>query len=74
MLATVEAQLVHEPLVETRNRKPLRPNPIAPWEFRIGDIRVFYDVSAGEPGVVNVLAVGQKDGSILRIEGTEIKL
>ncbi len=30
----IEKHLVHEPLVETRNRKPLRPNPIAPWELR----------------------------------------
>jgi hypothetical protein len=74
VLATIEAQLAHEPLVETRNRKPLRPNPIAPWELRIGDIRVFYEVNAGQPSVVNILAIGQKEGSILRIEGREIKL
>jgi hypothetical protein len=30
VLDAVARQLVHEPLVETRNRKPLRPNPIAP--------------------------------------------
>jgi len=35
-LDALERQLLHEPLVETRNRKPLRPNPIAPWELRIG--------------------------------------
>ena len=23
-------------LVETRNRKPMRPNPVAPWELRVG--------------------------------------
>jgi hypothetical protein len=32
VLDAVARQLVHEPFVETRNRKPLRPNPIAPWE------------------------------------------
>jgi mRNA-degrading endonuclease RelE of RelBE toxin-antitoxin system len=74
ILDAVEAQLSHEPLIETRNRKPLRPNPIAPWELRVGDLRVFYEVSAEEPGVVNILAVGQKDGNILRIAGKEIKL
>ena len=41
----IEKQLAHEPLRETRNRKPLRPNPIAPWELRLGSLRVFYDVS-----------------------------
>jgi mRNA-degrading endonuclease RelE of RelBE toxin-antitoxin system len=34
-------QLTHEPGVPTRNRKPLRPNSIAPWELRIGKVRVF---------------------------------
>src|SRR5437588_5575072 len=27
---SIEKRLTHEPLVETRKRKPLRPNPIAP--------------------------------------------
>jgi len=74
VLDAIETQLVHEPLVETRNRKPLRPNPVAPWELRIGTFRVFYEVSSEEPGVVEVLAVGRKEGSILRIGGKEIKL
>jgi hypothetical protein len=39
VLDAIEVQLVHEPLVETTNRKPLRPNPIAPWELRVGDLR-----------------------------------
>jgi hypothetical protein len=30
----LEKQLVHQPSVETRNRKPMQPNPIAPWEPR----------------------------------------
>jgi len=36
--------VAREPIVETRNRKKLRPNPLAPWELRIGKARVFYDV------------------------------
>lgn len=32
----IERQLVREPLMETRNRKPLWPNPVAPWELRVG--------------------------------------
>ena len=40
----VDEQLTHEPMLPTRKRKLLGPNPIAPWELRLGDIRVFYDV------------------------------
>jgi hypothetical protein len=35
VFAAIETQLAYEPLTETRNRKPLRPNPIAPWELRV---------------------------------------
>jgi mRNA-degrading endonuclease RelE of RelBE toxin-antitoxin system len=43
VLKTVERQLQYQPNVETRNRKPMRPNPLAPWELRIGTLRVYYD-------------------------------
>jgi mRNA-degrading endonuclease RelE of RelBE toxin-antitoxin system len=70
----VGTQLAQEPLRETRNRKPLRPNPIAPWELRVDSLRVFSDVVVGLPPVVNVLAVGIKERSQLRIGGHEVKL
>lgn len=35
VLDMVDKQLIHQPIVETRNRKPIRPNPLAPWELRI---------------------------------------
>jgi hypothetical protein len=74
VLDAVGGQLVHEPLRETRNRKPLRPNPLAPWELRLGPLRVFYDVASGKPPLVRILAVGKKERSVLRIAGKEIKL
>jgi mRNA-degrading endonuclease RelE of RelBE toxin-antitoxin system len=70
----VEVQLTDEPLKETRHRKPLRPNPIAPWELRVGQLRVFYDVVGGPPATVQVLAVGVKDRDVLRIGGQEVHL
>jgi mRNA-degrading endonuclease RelE of RelBE toxin-antitoxin system len=83
LLEAVEQQLVHEPLVETRNRKLLRPNPIAPWELRVGELRLFYEVKGNDqgqseppevPGTVFVLAVGKKEGSVLRIAGKRVTL
>jgi hypothetical protein len=70
--AGLEAQLAHEAMVEARNRKRLRANPIAPWELRVRDMRVFDELD--EPGVVTVLAIGRKRGSRLCIEGEEIQL
>ena len=74
VLRAVRAQLQQDPLQETRNRKRLRPNPLAPWELRTGDLRVFYDVDSDEPQVVDVLAIGVKIGSRLFIAGQEIRL
>ena len=52
----------------------MRPNPIAPWELRIGDLRVYYDVEDDPDSRVIVLAVGVKERNRLRIGGEEIKL
>src|SRR6267143_1355377 len=64
---SVEEQLVHQPAVETRNCKPMRPNPIAPWELRIGDLRVYYDIEHEPEAVVYVRAVGIKERNQVRI-------
>jgi mRNA-degrading endonuclease RelE of RelBE toxin-antitoxin system len=74
-VAAINRQLPHEPLRETRNRKPLRPNPIAPWELRVGQLRVFYEVTgSAESGVVRILAVGRKLRNVLTIGDKEISL
>ncbi len=71
---TVEEQLRHQPTVETRNRKPMRPNPIAPWELRIGTLRVYYDVEdAPEPKVL-IRAIGVKERNRVLIGNEEIEL
>ena len=73
-LVVIERQLSHEPLVETQNRKPLRPNPVAPWELRIRNLRAFYEVVPGDPEVVRIVAVGKKKGNVVRMAGKEIEL
>jgi mRNA-degrading endonuclease RelE of RelBE toxin-antitoxin system len=73
VIETIESQLTHEPTVETRNRKRLRPNDLAEWELRVGKFRVFYDVF--EPvSIVKIEAIGYKEGSRLFIHGEEYKL
>jgi mRNA-degrading endonuclease RelE of RelBE toxin-antitoxin system len=74
VLDAVKVQLRYEPLRETRNRKPLRPNPLAPWELRVGSLRVFYEVDALEQDLVNVLAIGVKRGNRLIVAGKEIHI
>jgi len=74
VLDAIDRQLQHEPLKETRHRKPLRPNPIAPWEPRVGQLRVFYEVAGTESGTVRILAVGRKRGNVLMIGDKEVRL
>lgn len=71
ILDSVERQLKYQPTVETRNRKPMRPNPLAPWELRIGDLRVYYDVEDEPEPVVYIRAIGIKEGNTVRI-GKEV--
>jgi len=73
-LAAINRQLLYEPLKEARHRKPLRPNPIAPWELRVGRLRVFYEVVGTKNGVVRILAVGRKRRNVLMIGDKEIRL
>ena len=74
VLDTVDRQLLNQAEVETRNRKPMRPNPVAPWELRIGDLRVYYEVKSEPEPTVTILAIGIKDRDRVRIGGERIKL
>jgi mRNA-degrading endonuclease RelE of RelBE toxin-antitoxin system len=69
----IEAQLVHEPTVITRNRKPLKANSFAQWELRVQKFRVLYNVDE-EATLVEIVAIGEKVRSVLLIEGKEFKL
>lgn len=69
----IEQQLINQPLQETRNRKPLRPDSQFGWELRVGKYRVFYDVDE-EASVVSVVSVGYKERNQLYIRGQEVNL
>jgi len=74
VLDVVVRQLSHEPATPIRNRKVLRANSVAPWELRIGVLRVYYDFVDEPERVVVVKAVGIKERSRVRIGGEEVEL
>ncbi len=74
VLDAVESQLMHEPLKETRNRKPMRPNPLALWELRINELRVYYDVEQDPEPMILVRAVGVKKRDRVLIGSKEFQL
>ncbi|MGB7272339.1 MAG: hypothetical protein WBC69_03525 [Geitlerinemataceae cyanobacterium] len=71
VLDSVDEQLTYEPIVITRNRFLMRPDSIAAWELRIGELRVYYDIEEDPEQVVYICAVGVKEGNLVRI-GTEV--
>ena len=58
IVSQIKTQLLNEPLAETRRRKRMRPNPLAPWELRIDTFRVFYDVESDTQEVI-IIAIGE---------------
>lgn len=75
---SIEKELLFEPGVETKNRKPLKRQVAfeAEWELRFGPdnrFRVFYDIDM-ELHKVYILAIGVKERSRLFIGGKEVKL
>jgi mRNA-degrading endonuclease RelE of RelBE toxin-antitoxin system len=73
ILDAVARQLTHHPDERTTRRKLRKENLIAPWELRVGDFRVFYDVQH-ELEAVAIVAVGKKIHDRLTIGGEEIEL
>src|SRR5437667_12879355 len=68
--AAVQARLLEQPTTTTKAIKRLRPNPLAEYELRAGDLRALYNVEGDE---VIILIVGRKVGNKLIVEGEEYR-
>ncbi len=66
--AAIQSRLQHQPTTPTKALKRLRPNPLAEFELRAGDLRALYNVEGDE---VVILIVGRKVGNKLIVEGEE---
>ena len=73
VMAAIESQLKDQSTQETRHRKKLRPNPIAEWELRVGQFRVFYNV-VPDAQTISIEAVGFKVGNVLFIRNERREL
>jgi mRNA-degrading endonuclease RelE of RelBE toxin-antitoxin system len=74
LLDSTERQLSHQPTLETRRRKPMQPGKegfVAPWELRVGDLRLYYETHETPQRLVVVVAVGVKVRNRLHVAGTE---
>ncbi len=66
--SAVLSRLQNEPTKPSRAIKLLRPNPLAEFELRAGNLRALYNVEGQE---VVILVVGRKDGNKLIVGGEE---
>lgn len=66
--AAIVSRLEHQPTTPTKAIKRLRPNPLAEFELRAGDLRALYNVEGDK---VVILIVGRKVGNKLIVEGEE---
>jgi mRNA interferase RelE/StbE len=64
----ISARLIDQPTTVAKAIKRLRPNPLAEFELRVGDLRVLYNVEGEE---VILLIVGRKVGNSLIVGGEE---
>jgi mRNA-degrading endonuclease RelE of RelBE toxin-antitoxin system len=72
IVAGIITHLKTDAEIETRRRKQLRPNPVAPWELRIDKFRVFYSIEEGAK--LKVVAVGHKEHNDLYIQRKKVQL
>lgn len=71
IIDSIKRHLSHEANLETRRRKKLTDHPLAPWELRVGDFRVFYHI---KDDIVGITAVGHKVHNDLIVRGQKVEL
>ncbi len=70
----IENQLTYQPNIETKQKKKMRPNQIAPWELRVGNFRIYYDIEIDSQSTVIILAIGIKERNKIYIGNKEVEL
>jgi mRNA-degrading endonuclease RelE of RelBE toxin-antitoxin system len=68
----IRTHLTHDADQQSRRRRRLSENPIAPWELRAGDFRTFYTFE-GESDL-KIIAIGHKIHNDLFIRGKRVEL
>jgi mRNA-degrading endonuclease RelE of RelBE toxin-antitoxin system len=72
IIAAISEFLSSDAEIESRRRKRLKDNAVAPWELGVGDHRVFYDID--ESASVMILAIGVKEHNELFIRGKKVTI
>ena len=71
IMAAVHTFLLRDAHIPTKRRKQLESNPIASWELKKDNYRIFYDII---DDTVDILAIGHKDHNDLLIRGRKVRI
>lgn len=72
ILTGIVTHLTYDAMIETKRRKKLDLNNIAPWELRIDHYRIFYNIENAT--MIKVVAIGYKAHNVLYICGKKVEL
>ncbi len=72
ILQGIKKYLTEDAHTEMVRKKRLRPNPLAPWELKLGDYRIFYDLET--EASIKIIAIGYKEHNELFIRGRKLEL
>jgi mRNA-degrading endonuclease RelE of RelBE toxin-antitoxin system len=67
----IKQHLVADADSESKRRKKMIGHPLAPWELRAGDFRVFYEID--DEARVKIISVGHKEHNTLLIRGRRLE-
>ena len=66
--------LGEQPDLASTRRRPMDPNPYgAPWELRLDNVRVLYDIDE-QARVVRILRVAEKRGNAFYVRGQKVEM
>lgn len=70
----IRSYLTNDAFTDTKHRKHLDDNTIAPWEVRVDNYRIFYKPDEDALQTVVIVSVGHKEHNQLYIRGRKVQL
>ena len=74
VLYDISKELSYQPNFEIKHRSSVSTYPSAPWELRIDDFHIFYDVEESPKQTVYIRAIGVTEGDHVSIGGEKVGL
>jgi mRNA-degrading endonuclease RelE of RelBE toxin-antitoxin system len=70
----IRTYLTNDAFIESKHRKSLGENAIAPWEVRVENYRIFFKPDDEDTNSIVIVSVGHKEHNQLYIRGRKVQL